>query len=58
MISFGQNVNIPDANFKRYLVGDKASNSIRTFDVLVNGRANPEVARFEQSKSNNPVRFE
>ena len=41
-----------------YLVGDKASNSVRTFDVLVNGRANPEVARFEQSKSNTPVRHD
>ena len=39
-----------------YLVGDKASNSVRTFDVLVDGRANPEVARFEQSKTNAPVR--
>ena len=39
-----------------YLVGDKASNSVRTFDVLVDGRANPEVARFEQSKANTPVR--
>jgi ATP-dependent RNA helicase HelY len=39
-----------------YLVGDKASNSIRTFDVLVDGRANPEVARFEQSKTNTPIR--
>jgi ATP-dependent RNA helicase HelY len=39
-----------------YLVGDKASNSIRTFDVLVEGRANPEVSRFEQSKTNTPIR--
>ena len=39
-----------------YLVGDKASNSVRTFDVLVDGRANPEVVKFEQSKSNAPVR--
>ena len=39
-----------------YLIGDKSSNSIRTFDVLVDGRANPEVSRFEQSKSNAPVR--
>jgi ATP-dependent RNA helicase HelY len=39
-----------------YLVGDKASNSVRTFDVLVDGRANPEVIKFEQSKSNAPVR--
>ena len=39
-----------------YLVGDKASNTVRTFDVLVDGRANPEVIRFEQSKSNAPVR--
>ena len=34
-----------------YLVGDKASNTVRTFDVLVDGRANPEVTRFEQAKS-------
>ena len=27
MIGFGQNVNIPDANFKAYLVGNKAINS-------------------------------
>ena len=39
-----------------YLVGDKASNSLRTFDVLVDGRANPEVMRFEQAKSNAPIR--
>ena len=39
-----------------YLVGDKSTNSIRTFDVLVDGRANPEVSRFEQSKSNAPIR--
>jgi ATP-dependent RNA helicase HelY len=39
-----------------YLVGDKASNSVRTFDVLVDGRANPEVVKLEQSKSNAPVR--
>jgi ATP-dependent RNA helicase HelY len=39
-----------------YLVGDKASNSIRTFDVLVEGRANPEVSRFEQSKTSTPIR--
>jgi ATP-dependent RNA helicase HelY len=39
-----------------YLVGDKASNTLRTFDVLMDGRANPEVTRFEQAKSNAPVR--
>ncbi len=39
-----------------YLVGDKASNTLRTFDVLIDGRANPEVIRFEQAKSNAPVR--
>lgn len=39
-----------------YLVGDKASNTLRTFDVLIEGRANPEVIRFEQAKSNAPVR--
>jgi len=39
-----------------YLVGDKASNILRTFDVLIDGRANPEVIRFEQAKSNAPVR--
>ena len=27
MIGFGKNVNIPDANFKAYLVGNKAINS-------------------------------
>ncbi len=27
MIGFGQNVNIPDANFKAYLVGDIAINT-------------------------------
>jgi len=39
-----------------YLVGDKASNSLRTFDVLIDGRANPEVTRFEQTKSHEPAR--
>ena len=39
-----------------YLVGDKASNSLRTFDVLIDGRANPEVTRFEQAKSHAPAR--
>ena len=39
-----------------YLVGDKSSNTLRTFDVLIDGRANPEVIRFEQAKSNAPVR--
>ena len=39
-----------------YLVGDKASTTLRTFDVLIDGRANPEVIRFEQAKSNAPVR--
>ena len=39
-----------------YLVGDKASNTLRTFDLLIDGRANPEVIRFEQAKSNAPVR--
>jgi len=27
MIGFGQNVNIPDANFKAYLVGNRAINT-------------------------------
>lgn len=39
-----------------YLIGDKSSNSVKSFDVLVDGRANPEVLRFEQTKSNTPVR--
>lgn len=33
-----------------YLVGDKTSKAIRIFDTLIDGRANPEVTRFEQNK--------
>lgn len=39
-----------------YLVGDKASKAVRTFDTLVDGRANPEVLRFEQNKSSVGIR--
>jgi len=33
-----------------YLVGDKTSKAVRIFDTLIDGRANPEVSRFEQNK--------
>ncbi|MCF8544041.1 MAG: DEAD/DEAH box helicase [Ilumatobacteraceae bacterium] len=33
-----------------YLVGDKSSKAVRIFDTLIDGRANPEVTRFEQNK--------
>ena len=33
-----------------YLVGDKTSKAVRIFDTLIDGRANPEVTRFEQNK--------
>jgi ATP-dependent RNA helicase HelY len=33
-----------------YLVGDKSSKAVRIFDTLIDGRANPEVLRFEQNK--------
>ena len=33
-----------------YLVGDKTSKTVRIFDTLIDGRANPEVTRFEQNK--------
>lgn len=33
-----------------YLVGDKTSKTVRIFDTLIDGRANPEVSRFEQNK--------
>lgn len=34
-----------------YLVGDKTSKAVRIFDTLIDGRANPEVTRFEQNKA-------
>lgn len=34
-----------------FLIGDKSSNTLRIFDTLTDGRANPEVSRFEQSKA-------
>jgi ATP-dependent RNA helicase HelY len=33
-----------------YLVGDKTNKTVRIFDTLIDGRANPEVLRFEQNK--------
>ena len=33
MVGFGQNVNIPDANFKAYLVGNKAINTNRDKEI-------------------------
>ena len=33
-----------------YLVGDKTNKTLRIFDTLIDGRANPEVLRFEQNK--------
>lgn len=33
-----------------YLIGDKSSKAVRIFDTLIDGRANPEVLRFEQNK--------
>ena len=33
-----------------YLVGDKTQKTVRIFDTLIDGRANPEVTRFEQNK--------
>lgn len=33
-----------------YLVGDKTSKAVRIFDTLIDGRANPEVIRFEENK--------
>ena len=35
MIGFGQNVNIPDANFKAYLVGNTAINTNGDTEILV-----------------------
>ena len=35
MIGFGQNVNIPDANFKAYLVGNKAINTNRDKEIQI-----------------------
>ena len=35
MIGFGQNVNIPDANFKAYLVGNKAINTNGDSEIQV-----------------------
>ena len=33
-----------------YLIGDKSTKAVRIFDTLIDGRANPEVLRFEQNK--------
>ena len=38
-----------------YLVGDKTSKAVRIFDTLIDGRANPEVTRFEQNKVNSKL---
>ena len=35
MIGFGQNVNIPDANFKAYLVGNTAINTNGDSEIQV-----------------------
>jgi len=34
-----------------YLIGDKSTNRLRIFDTLKEGRANPEVLRFEQEST-------
>ncbi|TRZ74194.1 MAG: DEAD/DEAH box helicase [Actinobacteria bacterium] len=39
-----------------YLVGDKATSRLRIFDTLVDGRANPEVLRFEQEAAKQSTR--
>ena len=39
MIGFGQNVNIPDANFKAYLVGDNTINTNQDSEIQVSEAA-------------------
>ena len=39
MIGFGQNVNIPDANFKAYLVGNSAVNTNGDSEIQVSEAA-------------------
>ena len=39
-----------------YLVGDKTTSRLRIFDTLVDGRANPEVLRFEQEAAKQSIR--